>query len=109
MRLSSPLVILPLLAVVSCDCARRASGLVCDERTKRSISSATIKDAAGFHLGSITVTDQVGRYEYHDISGGLFSCPPLRLAITAPGYITETVKFTSFGEQDTVFLKRPAP
>lgn len=109
MKRKGTLAALTFSALVSCDCVREATGLVCDADTREGIPGATIKDAAGFHPGSVTGTDHVGRYGYRDISGGIFRCPPLRLAILAPGYVTKTVTFASFGEQDTLLLKRSAP
>lgn len=95
-----------VLLLSRCDCSRRASGVVCDRATHLPLTSVTIKDAAGFHPGAITESDATGSYEYGDISGGLFRCPPLRLAFMHQDYQTYQLKTANCGVQDTVFLSR---
>lgn len=98
------------LFVSACDCVQEASGIVLDKTTGLPLDSVAIgklgkEDPSQPYSYLHVYTDSTGRYEYGDISGGLFGCPDLKLFFFKNGYETTGLTFPSATQNDTVYLE----
>lgn len=96
--------------ICSCDCVQEASGIVLDKTTGLPLDSVAIgklgkEDPSQPYSYLHVYTDSTGRYEYGDISGGLFGCPDLKLFFFKNGYKTAGLTFPSATQNDTIYLE----
>jgi hypothetical protein len=77
------LIFFVLTFLTSCDCYRRISGTVLDNKTGKSIQGVTVYSKNKNWVR--TTTDSIGHFELSDVSGG-FSCPPMEIILEARGY-----------------------
>lgn len=90
------------LFLQSCDCNQVVSGTIADERGLP-IYNATIynKNKTWNKIQS----DSLGEFELHNVSGGFFRCPPMRIVIEKPGYKTITTTIDAGGSK-TITLEK---
>ena len=74
-----------LLLLISCgDCLQDVSGTILDKDTKQPVDSVYIYNAKNNAIH--TLSDNTGNFKLESISGGLFSCPPMKVIIVKKGY-----------------------
>ena len=86
----------------ACDCHQNVSGTILDNRTKKAIDSVYVQNTV--RTSKYTFTDSTGNFRLSSISGG-FSCPPMPLALTKPGYEIKILEIKN-GAHETIFLER---
>lgn len=87
MKIGSLALIITILT--SCgDCIQNIRGKIVDNNSLEPIDSVKIQKEN--RTEQFTFTDKQGDFELSSISGGLFSCPPMKVIITKEGY--DTVK-----------------
>lgn len=96
-----------LVLLASCDCMRVVNALVLDEETGRPIAGARVRErhGNGHYEDEYLVTENSGRFEFKDISGGFRRCPPVQLHISKDGYVPKDREFEAGSGGDTVFLR----
>ena len=72
------------------DCQQRVSGTILDNETKKPIDSAYIYKAKMNYNN--TFSDNKGNFSIESISGGLFSCPPMKVIIVKNGYEKDSME-----------------
>jgi len=88
-RFSRIIFIIPCSLLSSCigDCVQQKNGTVLDATTKKPIANVKV-----YKVGHPEIyTDSTGRFEIHEISGGLTGCPTLILNFAKDGYQFETI------------------
>jgi hypothetical protein len=91
------IILIGLLFLTSCgDCYQIVTGTVLDTETKRPVEGITVYNKN--KPINKTVTDQEGKFELYNISGGLWKCPPMKVAIEHSDYQTKEVEIPAGGE-----------
>lgn len=93
-----------LLFLTSCgDCYQVVTGIVLDAETKKPVEGITVCNK---NKPSIkTVTDQKGKFELSNISGGLWKCPPIKVSFEHSNYQTKEVEIKE-GEEMTIEIEK---
>ncbi|WP_426059774.1 carboxypeptidase-like regulatory domain-containing protein [Hymenobacter sp. B1770] len=92
------------LLLCSCDCYQVVDGIVVDAQTGQPLADARVQKQG--NLAFPVTTDAQGRFHVAEIAGG-WSCPPMRVAVEAPGYHAQEVLIPAGGTQ-RVKLEREA-
>jgi len=86
------------------DCMQRVSGTVIDKQTNQPVENVYIEEVKSFNDNN-TYTDQKGNFELSRISGGLFSCPPMKVVIMKKGFEAVIIKMAN-DEHKTITLRK---
>lgn len=97
---------LSLITLTGCDCLRIVDALVIDAETGTPIRGARVRERHedGLYEDEYFLTNDSGRFEFNDVSGGL-KCPPVNLHISKDGYVPVDREFEPSSRGDTVFLR----
>jgi hypothetical protein len=80
----------------SCDCYQVADGTVVDAQTGQPLANVRVHQHG--NAAFPVTTDAQGRFHVAEVSGG-WSCPPMRVAVEAPGYHAQEVLIPAGGTQ----------
>ncbi len=93
-----------LFLLFSCDCVQEVNVLVLTPDSKFPIVDVKVTAGEPQPDSDFGLTDGQGRYQYHNISGGLFGCPDVTLTLQKEGFLNQRIKYKSCCTTDTVFL-----
>ena len=97
-------ILIGLLFLISCgDCYQVVTGTVLDKETKRPVEGITVYNKN--KPTNKTVTEQEGKFELSDISGGLWKCPPMKVTIEHPDYQAKDIEIPA-GAELTIEIER---
>lgn len=85
---------------------RTVHALVVDQATGQPIEGARVRErhGDGRYEDECFLTNDSGRFEFNDISGGL-KCPPVELHVSKEGFVPVDQEFEPGSWRDTVFLR----
>ena len=93
--------ILILFVLSSCDCIQEIDLFVIDKDSGLPINGVKVSDSKS----QINLTNTQGQFNYYNISGGIGGCPDYILKFEKSGYVTQSIKYSSSSNSDTVFLE----
>lgn len=93
-----------LFLLISCDCVQEVNILVLTPHSKLPIVDVKVTAGDPQSDSDFGLTDDQGRYQYHNISGSLFGCPNVILTFQKEGFLNQKIKYNSCCTTDTVYL-----
>ena len=93
--------ILILFVLSSCDCIQEIDLFVIDKDSGLPINVVKVSDSKS----QINLRNTQGQFNYYNISGGIGGCPDYILKFEKSGYVTQSIKYSSSSNSDTVFLE----
>ena len=101
-------IMIPIMILCSCDCYRTAEGIIFDSDSGLPIENVQIVNNNDFDRGQtdhLVTSDEEGKFQYDDISGGLFGCPDLVLVFSKKGYLNQRISMEEGIGTDTIYLQ----
>jgi len=87
-----------LIFLNSCDCIQLISGTIINDTTGEPIKGVKVYTAN--KSWNQIETDSIGNFKLSSISGGFFSCPPMKIKIEKSGYQEIETEIKSGGHKE---------